>query len=141
QVRQLAHLVDDLLEVSRLTAGKIQLHKERIELHVVLERAADTSRPLTDARLHQLVLALPDHPVWLHADPTRLEQVLVNLLANAAKYTLEGGTISLSLHREADQAVVRVRDTGIGIPAEMLPRIFDLFTQAEQGLERSQGGL
>jgi PAS domain S-box-containing protein len=141
QVRQLAHLVDDLLEVSRLAAGKIKLRKEPVEMRIVMERAVETARPLIDTRQHRLTISLPDQPVWSQADPNRLEQVFVNLLANAAKYTPDGGEIFLILRREADGAVVRVRDTGIGIAPELLPHIFDLFTQAEQGLDRSQGGL
>ena len=138
QVGQLAHLVDDLLELSRLTVGKIRLRNERIELRVVVERAVETCRPLIDARRHRLSLSLPDQPVWLHADPTRLEQVVVNLLANAAKYTPPEGDISLALSRENGEAVVRVRDTGIGVAPELLPRIFDLFTQAEQGSDHAR---
>ncbi len=134
-------LVDDLLEVSRLTAGKIKLRKERVELRVIVEHAMETSRPLIDARRHRLTPLIPDKPIWLYADPARVEQIVVNLLTNAAKYTPEGGEISLTLHQEENQAVVRVRDTGIGITPELLPRIFDLFTQADQALDRSQGGL
>ncbi len=141
QVRQLSRLVDDLLEASRLTAGKIKVRKERTELRVVVERALETARPLIEARRHELFLSLPDQPVPLYADPTRLEQVVLNLLTNAAKYTPEGGSVSLTAYREDAQAVVRVRDTGVGINPELLPRVFDLFTQAEQGLERTQGGL
>ena len=110
-------------------------------MRAVVERAAETTRPLIDARRHRFSLSLPDQPVWSHADPARLEQVVVNLLANAAKYTPEGGDVSLALSVEDGEAVVRVRDTGIGIAPELLPRIFDLFTQAEQGLDRAQGGL
>ena len=140
-MRQLAHLVDDLLEVSRLTAGKIHLRKEQVELCGVVQCAAETVQPLIETRQHRLTLLLSDQPVWLDADPIRLEQIVVNLLTNAAKYTPEGGDITLAVCREDEEAFVRVRDTGIGIAPELLPRIFDLFTQAEQGLDRSQGGL
>ena len=101
----------------------------------------ETARPLIDRRRHELTVSLPPQPIWLHADAARLEQVVVNLLTNAAKYTDEGGHIWLSVEQEGDEAVLRVRDTGVGIAPELLPRIFDLFTQAERSLDRSQGGL
>src|SRR5262249_55755307 len=120
---------------------KIKLHREHTELRLVIERAIESARPLIDSRGHELSLFLPDQPVWLYADPTRLEQVFSNLLSNAAKYTPERGRIALTVGREGAQGVVRVRDNGQGIAPELLPRIFDLFIQAEQGLERAQGGL
>ncbi|MBY0521931.1 MAG: response regulator [Gemmataceae bacterium] len=141
QVAQLTRLVDDLLDVSRITRGKINFHKERVELASVIARAVETSRPLIDARKHELRLALPADPLWLEADSTRLGQVLGNLLNNAAKYTPESGTIWLSCCREAGEIVIRVRDTGVGIPADMLPYVFDLFMQADRSLDRSEGGL
>jgi signal transduction histidine kinase/ActR/RegA family two-component response regulator len=141
QVGQLARIVDDLLEVSRITTGRIQLHQERISLGVVVENAVATVRSLIDQRKHELTLSLPTQAVWLHADAARLEQVVVNLLTNAAKYTDQGGHIWLSVQQEGEEAVLRVRDTGVGIAPEILPRIFDLFTQAERSLDRSQGGL
>ena len=141
QVGQLARIVDDLLEVSRITTGRIQLHQERISVSVVVENAVATVRSLIDQRKHELTVSLPPQPIWLHADAARLEQVVVNLLTNAAKYTDPGGHISLTVQREGDEAVLRVRDTGVGIAPEILPRIFDLFTQAERSLDRSQGGL
>ena len=145
QVGQLKHLVDDLLEVSRITTGSVRLRQERISLSDVVERAVETAQPLISQHRHELALALPRQPVFLHADAARLEQVLVNLLTNAAKYTDDGGHIWLSLEQEGEAsdavAVVRVRDSGIGIDAELLPRIFDLFTQAERSLDRSEGGL
>jgi PAS domain S-box-containing protein len=141
QVRHLARLVDDLLDVSRLSTGKVKLQKTPVELAVVLARAAETSRPLIDSRRHELTVAVPDESVWVDADPTRLAQVVANLLNNAAKYTEEGGRIGLAVEREGSEAVVRVRDNGVGIPAEMLGQVFDLFTQVDRGLDRAQGGL
>jgi PAS domain S-box-containing protein len=141
QVEQLVRLVDDLLDVSRITRGKIQLRMKRVELAGVVAQAVESRRPLIDARRHELIVSLPPSPLFLVADPARLEQVLTNLLNNAAKYTEEGGKIELSVDAEDAQIVVRVRDTGIGIAPELLPRVFDLFQQAERSLDRSQGGL
>ena len=140
QVGHLARLVDDLLEISRITIGSIQLRQERLDLRGIVDRAVETVRPLIDRRKHELVVTLPAEPVWLIADPVRLEQVVGNLLSNAVKYTDEGGSIWLTLEQEAE-AVLRVRDTGIGIAPELLPHIFDLFTQADRSSDRSQGGL
>ncbi len=141
QMGQLQHLVDDLLEVSRITTGRVQLRRELVAIGDIVAGAGETVRPRIDLRRHELTVSLPPEPIWLSADTARLEQVLANLLANAAKFTYEGGQISLSVRRELDLCVVRVRDTGIGITPAMLPRIFDLFTQAERSLDRSQGGL
>jgi len=141
QVGQLAHLVDDLLEVSRITTGRIQLHLERIAVAGVINNSVATVRALIDQRKHELTVSLPTEVIWLNADAARLEQVVVNLLTNAAKYTDEGGHIWVTLEQEGDAAVLRVRDTGVGIAPEILPDIFDLFTQAERTLDRSQGGL
>ncbi|CAN5507487.1 hypothetical protein BH10PSE16_BH10PSE16_17980 [soil metagenome] len=149
QTGQLTHLVDDLMDISRITSGSIRLRPERVSVGEIVERALETARPLIVQRRHELTVSLPPQPVWLHADATRLEQVLVNLLINAAKYTEEGGRIWLSVAQQdagvADaaqpMAVIRVRDTGIGIAPELLPRIFELFTQAERSIDRSQGGL
>ena len=141
QVAQLKHLVDDLLEISRITTGRVQLRRERIALGGIVERAIETAQPLVEQRRHELTVSLPPQPLWLHADAARLEQVVVNLLTNAAKYTDDGGRIVVDVRQEGDEAVLRVRDTGIGIAAELLPHIFDLFTQAERSLDRSQGGL
>ena len=138
---QLTRIVDDLLEVSRITTGRIQLQQERIAVSVVVENAVATVRSLIDQRKHELTVSLPTQPIWLHADAARLEQVVVNLLTNAAKYTDPGGHIWLTVEQEGEEAVLRVRDTGVGIAPELLPRIFDLFTQAERSLDRSQGGL
>jgi PAS domain S-box-containing protein len=141
QVGQLKALVDELLEVSRITAGRIRLHYENVDIRGIVGRAVESVRPLIDQRRHQLTVSLPPEPIWLLGDATRLEQVMVNLLTNAAKYTDEGGRIALTVQREGDEAVLRVRDTGVGIAPDLLPRIFDLFTQAERSLDRAQDGL
>jgi PAS domain S-box-containing protein len=141
QVGHMSRLVDDLLDVSRITRGRVNLRRERVELATVVARAVESVRPLIDARGHELSISVPNEPVHLDADMTRLVQILGNLLNNASKYTPEGGHIWLTAYREGDDAVVIVRDNGIGIPAEMLPRVFDLFTQVDRTLDRSQGGL
>jgi PAS domain S-box-containing protein len=141
QVSQLTRLVDDLMDASRIGTGRVQLRLEYVAMSTVVERAVETVRHLVDERGHELTVSLPPQPIWLHADATRLEQIVVNLLANAAKYTEHGGRIWLSVEQERDECVVRVRDTGIGISPELLPRVFDLFTQAESTLDRSKGGL
>jgi signal transduction histidine kinase/DNA-binding response OmpR family regulator len=141
QVQQLTRLVDDLLDVSRITRGKINLKKESVDVAAVVGRAVEISRPLIDQRKHTLHLAQPPEPLRAVVDPVRLAQVLANLLNNAAKYTEEGGTIWLTVERAGDELVFRVRDTGIGIQPELLPQIFNLFTQASRSLDRSQGGL
>lgn len=141
QLHHLTRLVDDLLDVSRITRGKIQLKKERIELAVAVGNAIESVRPLIEAHNHVLNLVIPPTPVYLEADATRLEQVLVNLLNNAAKYTKQGGIISVVATAEGGWVEVRVRDNGIGMPPELIPTIFDVFMQAERSLDRSQGGL
>lgn len=141
QAGQLAHIVDDLMEVSRVTSGSITLHLERLDIRGICEHSVESARPLIDQHTHELSVSLPREPVWLNADPARLEQVVVNLLNNAAKYTDKGGQIWLSVEQEGDRAVLRVKDTGVGIAREFLPRVFDLFTQADLSLDRSQGGL
>jgi len=141
QIHSLARLVDDLLDVSRISRGKIELRKAQVDLVEVARQAVETSRPLMEARRHELSITVPQDHLWLHADITRLEQVLANLLNNAAKYTPPGGRIWLTAEREGDQAVLRVRDTGLGIARELQPRIFDIFVQEERSLERAQGGL
>jgi signal transduction histidine kinase/CheY-like chemotaxis protein len=141
QVQQMTRLVDDLLDVSRITRGKVKLQKEPVDLAVVVARAVESSRPLIDARHHELTVTLPPEPVPLEADAIRLAQVVANLLNNAAKYTGEGGRIGLAVERHGAEAVVRVRDSGVGIPAGMLTQVFDLFTQVESSVVRSQGGL
>ena len=141
QFGHLQHLVDDLLEVSRITTGRVRLRRERVAVGDIVAHAVETVRPVVTQRRHELIVSLPPEPIWLNADTARLEQVVVNLLANAAKYTDEGGRIWLTVQREDDQCVVRVRDTGVGIAPDLLPWIFDLFTQATRSLDRSQGGL
>jgi PAS domain S-box-containing protein len=141
QVRNMVHLVDDLLDVSRLTMGKIRLRKERVELGLVIDRGVATSRAAVDQREHQLSVSVPREELWVEGDPIRLEQVVINLLTNAAKYTDPGGRIQLAVERDGSNVVLRVRDNGIGIDAELLPRIFELFTQGNRSLDRSQGGL
>ncbi len=176
QLGQLQHLVDDLLEVSRISSGKVQLRLERVAISSIVQFAVETVRPLFEQCKHEFTLSLPLEPIWLHADAARLQQVLVNLLTNAAKYTEARGHIWLTVeetHSEPnnstygessgefqpsvkiqnlqpfgkhwpprlDEVVIRVRDNGSGIAAELLPHIFDIFTQAERSLDRSQGGL
>jgi CheY-like chemotaxis protein/anti-sigma regulatory factor (Ser/Thr protein kinase) len=119
----------------------VQLRQDRIAVAGIVERAVESARPLLDQHRHELTVTVPSQPIWLYADAARLEQVVVNLLTNAAKYTTDGGHVWLSVQQEGDEAVLRVRDTGVGIAPELLPRIFDLFTQAERTLDRSQGGL
>ena len=141
QVNQLSRLVNDLLEVSRVITGTIRLRPERLDVRGVVEQAVESARPLVDQRGHRLFVSLPSEAVWLEGDVARLEQVVVNLLNNAAKYTNEGGNIWVNLRPEGDEVALRVRDTGVGIAPELLPRVFDLFTQADRTPDRSQGGL
>jgi signal transduction histidine kinase/response regulator RpfG family c-di-GMP phosphodiesterase len=141
QVQQMARLVDDLLDVSRITRGKVQLRKERMDLSAAVRSAVESVRPLIDAHAHQLTVTLPPEPVQLDADPIRLAQIFSNLLHNAAKYTEKGGHIWVTAERRSGELVVSVRDTGIGISAEHLPRLFEMFSQIAPALERSQGGL
>ncbi len=141
QVKHLARLVDDLLDVSRITQGSIRLRKEAVELGTVVERAIEATRPLIDSRAHDLKVQLPTDRIHLEADPTRLEQILTNLLNNAAKYTMPGGQIRVTAALEGDEAVVRVRDNGIGVPPDVLDRVFEPFVQSEGSLARSEGGL
>jgi PAS domain S-box-containing protein len=142
QVKHLARLVDDLLDVSRITQGSIRLRKEVVDLGAVTQRAVEGTRPLIESRAHLLSVQLPAEPVRLEADPTRLEQLISNLLDNAAKYTMPGGHIWVTALREGDEAVVRVRDTGIGVPPDVLDRVFEPFVQQTEGsLARTDGGL
>ena len=141
QVNHMVRLVNDLMEVSRITRGKIELRKEIIELAAIVRAAVETAEPTIESAAHQLAISLPPQSMLLDADPVRLTQVFSNLLNNAAKYTEQGGQIWLTVRQEGDQAVVSVRDNGTGIPTEMLPHIFDLFTQVDRTLGRSQGGL
>ncbi len=141
QVDQMVRLVDDLLDVSRISRGKIELRRERVELASVVHHAVEAARSFTESTGHELTVTLPPNPVYLNADPTRLAQVMGNLLHNAFKFTAEGGHVRLTAQREGELAVIRVRDTGIGIGADELPRIFDMFMQADTSLERSVSGL
>jgi CheY-like chemotaxis protein len=141
QVRQMTRLVDDLLDVARITRGKIALRREHVVLATIVHGAVEAARPFIEASGHQLAVSLPAAPIWLDADPTRLTQVLLNLLNNAAKYTPHGGRIALEASVQAGEAALVVRDSGIGIPAEYLPGLFEMFSQVEPALERSQGGL
>jgi PAS domain S-box-containing protein len=142
--RQLDHmvrLVDDLLDVSRITRGRLQLRKERIDLAGVIKTAVETSRPWIESARHELTVEIPKGAILLDADAVRLAQVFANLLNNAARYTEPGGRVFVTVERGDGAVAVEVRDTGIGIPAEALPRIFDMFAQANASLERAQSGL
>jgi PAS domain S-box-containing protein len=141
QVAVMVRLIDDLLDVSRITRGRLELRRERVELAGVIRSAFEGSRPLIEASGHDLTVDLPPQPVYLDADPTRLAQVFGNLLTNAAKYTDRGGHIRLAAERRAGEVAVSVRDPGIGIAAEHLPRLFEMFSQAAPARDRSQGGL
>ena len=141
QVIHLARLVDDLLDVSRITRGKLTLQKETIDLAAAMARAVETARPLIESRDQRLAVALPDPPLILEADLVRVSQIVGNLLNNAAKYSPPGSEIRLSAAREGAEAVIRVKDEGVGIPPGVLPKVFDLFVQADSSLARSEGGL
>jgi CheY-like chemotaxis protein/two-component sensor histidine kinase len=140
QAKQLSRLVDDLLDVSRITRDRLELRKERVELARIVQAATEASRPIIAERGHELTVSLPDQVV-LDADPTRLAQVFSNLLNNAAKYSEPNGRIDLSAERSGPDVIVRVRDYGIGIARDMLSRIFDLFQQVQPSFERISGGL
>jgi PAS domain S-box-containing protein len=141
QVNHLVRLVDDLLDVSRVMRGKVELRKEPVELATVVARAVETAKPLIEVQGHRLEISLPPDSLLLDADPVRLAQVVGNLLTNSAKYTEANGHIRLSAEREGDQAVLRVWDNGIGIASDMLPHVFDLFVQADHASTKAQGGL
>jgi signal transduction histidine kinase len=141
QVEHLVSLIDDLLDVSRITRGMISLKREVVPLTAIVARAVETARPAIDARRHALTLELPTELITVEGDATRLVQVVANILHNAAKFTEPGGRIELTVGRDGADAVLRVTDSGIGIPAEALPRIFDLFTQVQSKAERPEGGL
>ncbi|MED5618923.1 hybrid sensor histidine kinase/response regulator [Ideonella sp. BN130291] len=141
QVNHLTRLVEELLDVARISQGKIVLQQEALDLQTVLSHSVETARPLLDARGHRLQVQVPPQPVWLRGDFARLSQVVSNLLNNAAKYTPEGGSIQLMLTAEDGQAQISVRDNGIGIEPELLPNVFELFEQGKRSLDRSQGGL
>ncbi len=141
QVRHLTRLIDDLLDVSRITRGKIQLHAERLDAGPILQSAVQAVRPLIDQKRHGLEVSTTAHGLWVDADPVRLEQILTNLLTNAAKYTEPGGLVALSVRRAGDEVIFEVRDNGMGIPPEKLPMMFELFVQGDRSLARSEGGL
>jgi CheY-like chemotaxis protein len=141
QAENLARLIDDLLDVSRISRDKITLRKEVVDARAIVARAAAAARPLMEEKQHRFVTPGPGEPLPLYADPTRAEQILTNLLTNAAKYTPSGGEVRIDATAEDSEAVIRVTDTGVGLPAEMLTRVFDLFAQADRSLDRSEGGL
>jgi PAS domain S-box-containing protein len=141
QTGQLVRLVDDLLDVSRITRGKLRMKSAAMDLNAAVQRAVEASGPLVEARRHTLEVAQSAGPLAVNGDMTRLTQVVVNILNNAAKYTPEGGRIELTTDVEGRDAVIRVRDNGVGIPAQLLERVFDVFAQGERTLDRSEGGL
>jgi PAS domain S-box-containing protein len=141
QVGQLSRLVDDLLDVGRITSGKITLQREPVDLAAVAARALEAARPLQDERHHDLGVDLGPGPLFVQGDAMRLVQVVVNLLSNAAKYTPDGGHVWVRLRREGDEAVLSVRDDGVGMSADLLPRVFEIFVQGDRSLERAEGGL
>jgi len=141
QITHMVRLVDDLLDVSRITRGKVDLHVQYLEIAKIIETATETSRPLIEAAKQELFVDLPSAPITLEGDLTRLAQVVSNLLNNSAKYTGEGGRIWLSVKQQGDQVVISVKDNGMGIPAKMLHQVFEMFTQVDRTLGRSQGGL
>lgn len=141
QLQQLVRLTDDLLDVSRITRNRIDLRRDRIDLRTAIQSAIETTQPLIDAAEHRLTCKLPDEPLWVEADLTRLAQAFSNLLNNAVKYTDRGGRITIRAVADRDTAVVLVRDSGVGISPEALPRIFDMFMQLDASLERAEGGL
>ena len=141
QVSLLARLVEELLDVSRISRGKISLKKEAVDLGRIIAHAVETARPMIDVRSQTLAVSVPPAPVWLSADFARLSQVVANLLNNASKYTGEGGRIEISAGAGEGEATIVVRDNGAGIEAQLLPKVFDLFVQGERALDRGQGGL
>ena len=141
QVGHMVRLVDDLLEVSRITRGSIELRRQPVELSLIIATAVETSRPLIEAARHELTVNLPLEPLVVEADAMRLAQVFANLLNNSAKYTEEGGTVSITATREGDEVMVAVRDSGVGIPAEALGRVFDMFVQVNPRARRGGSGL
>jgi PAS domain S-box-containing protein len=141
QTEHMARLLDDLLDVSRITTGRVELKRQRVELRGLLEHSVEAVKSQIDARGHSLHLALEEGDIWLDADPVRVQQIVANLLVNAAKYTDRGGRIELRARREGSQAVITVADNGIGFAPEMAPRLFQLFSQADGAFERAAGGL
>jgi PAS domain S-box-containing protein len=141
QLQHMSRLLEDLLDVSRLAHDKLTLRKQRLELAEIVRMAIETCRPQLDGAGHELAVALPAAPLWVHADPVRLAQVFANLISNAAKYTRSPGHLRIVAERQGDEVVVSVKDDGVGIPAEMLPHLFELFSQGERASEQVQGGL
>ena len=141
QVNHITHLVDDLLDIARLTRGTLVLRKATVDMAEVVRHAVDLTRPLIDERQHQFTISIADEPLLIHGDSVRLTQIVENLLTNASKFTDVGGKLSLDVHREDKELVLQVKDNGIGIPGDMLPRIFDLFAQEERAVRKSSGGL
>jgi signal transduction histidine kinase len=141
QLTQMVRLVDDLMDVSRITRGALELRKEKVPLAAVLKSAVETSRPLIGQMGHDLTVILPEQPIIVDVDSTRLAQVFLNLLNNAAKYSDKGGRIELVAEVQESDVVVSVKDAGIGIAADQLPYIYDMFTQVDRSLEKAQGGL
>ena len=141
QAQHLVRLVDDLLDVSRITTGKVELKKERIEVGEVIAKALEMASPMLEQRQHRVTVNVPSRGLVVEGDQGRLAQVFSNLLTNAAKYTEPGGAVSVNAAREDGGIMIRLRDTGIGISAEMLPRVFELFAQERQALDRAHGGL
>ena len=141
QTQHMVRLIDDLLDVSRITRGKLQLRQSALDLADVIHNAVTATRPFIDQGNHRLSVHLPQQAIWLNADPNRLTQVLTNLLHNAAKYTPPGGRIELSAERDNGQVRVTVADTGVGIPAEMQQQVFEMFAQVDRSLETGSGGL
>jgi PAS domain S-box-containing protein len=149
QVTQMVRLIDDLLDVSRISRGKIELRPERVTLHSVIAAAREASGPIIADYRHEFIVEVPEDPIWIQADPTRLAQVLLNVLNNAAKYTPAGGRISLTVTKTDEDSAsgdrggvaIHIRDNGVGIPTDMLGQVFEMFTQVDRSLDRSQGGL
>jgi CheY-like chemotaxis protein len=141
QLQQMVRLIDDLLDLSRISRGKVELRKERVDLATVLQNAVETSRPLIEQSGHRLTIHTPPESILVDADMTRLAQVFANLLNNAAKYTEKGGRIWVTVERQASRVAVSVKDTGVGIPTHLIPKVFEMFSQVDRSLEKSQGGL
>ncbi len=141
QVSHMARLIDDLLDVSRMTRGHVQLRREFVDLNGLVEQGLDQARPLIEAKAQTLTIVVGPEPIGLHADPVRIVQIVANLVTNAAKYTDAHGRIAVSAERQGPQAVIRVRDTGVGIAPEFLPKVFDVFVQGKSAAARTQGGL
>src|SRR5205823_4477045 len=141
QVAHLAHIIDDLLDVSRITRGKIELRKETLPVNDAVRHALDSCHALLTSRGHMVNVRASQEELWIEADPTRLQQIILNLINNAAKYTPVGGRIVVAVERENGDAVLRIRDSGVGIAPALLPKVFDLFVQGDRALDRTAGGL